>query len=245
MKTYIHSFNKELRQQNQPKVANNKFTRRLIQPKTPEAAYLLGFLWADGYISSTQNRITIEILSTDFLDIGFDKILPEFGNWNVYLRNRPNRQAQHFATLTNNTYLHDFLIDNDYTSKNSSPDKILSRIPKNLHQFWFRGLSDGDGCFYNGPVRLPVEQRYISQYCIGSTYEQDWSYMTKKFDKLNITKYSIKQGISKLGHKNSIIRITNVKDIVKFGQFIYGSTLGPNLGRKYTKYLDIQTRASI
>jgi len=43
----------------------------------------------------------------------------------------------------------ELLVDNDYKLKSyNSADKILSKIPNSLHHYFFRGLIDGDGCFY-------------------------------------------------------------------------------------------------
>ncbi len=69
--------------------------------------------------------------------------------------------------------------------------------------------------------------------------------MENKFKELGVKKYSIKRATSKKGHKDSIIRITNLADIVKFSSYIYSGNLDIKLTRKYVKYQDMIQQLSI
>lgn len=66
---------------------NNKFkvnADHFINVTTPEHAYLLGFIWADGSIcpkDKTKDRITIEIVKRDYESI--KHIIEKTGDWNV------------------------------------------------------------------------------------------------------------------------------------------------------------------
>jgi len=70
------------------------------------------------------------------------------GKWRYYNISR-NQWKPILSAVVNNRLLYEFLVDNDYKLKSyNSADKILSKIPNSLHHYFFRGLIDGDGCFY-------------------------------------------------------------------------------------------------
>lgn len=208
-----------------------------------DIAYLLGFLWSDGFLQKNKtdscSTIGIKIIEDDMMNIKpiFDKI----GKWNTHIRtykNNPNWKNS-YAIFTNNKRIYDFLIENDYDKKSYvSPYKILERIPDELKPSFFLGLSDGDGCFYF----YKTKGSSLRQFTLASSYEQDWSYMVKLCNNLDI-KYNIKR-ISKINKKtnkvnsSSVFRVTNKNDIIKYGDFIYSSMIG--LNRKYEKYIIIK-----
>jgi hypothetical protein len=197
--------------------------------KEPAVAYFLGLLWSDGYIiskgSGKENSIKIEAKKSDLIEI--IDTLSTMGKWTISTRTRPGRQEQ-MLICTSNRILVDFLVEHGYLNKKiESADKILSKIPDNLKHYFFRGLSDGDGCFYIN------EKNKCYQYSIASTYEQDWSYIKSLFNLLDL-KYTIVY-TNKHNSKSSVIRLTNKKGIIKFGNYIYsGESFG--FSRKYEKY---------
>lgn len=197
---------------------------------SPEIAYILGFVWADGYLYD--NSVKVECITKDLSLI--KDTFKSTGNWFVNYRNRENRQPQ-MCIGTHNKIIYDFLTAHDYISKSEkSADKILSKIPEHLQYYWFRGLVDGDGCFYiNNKLNL-------YQFSIASSYNQDWTYVEHIFQELNI-KYAIKRR-KQLQHGklngSSVIRITNQGDIIKFGNYIYKNYNLDKIGlpRKYNKF---------
>lgn len=198
----------------------------------PIVAYFLGLLWSDGHIISKglgkENSIKIEAKKSDLIEI-IDTI-SIMGKWTISTRSRPGRQEQ-MLICTSNRILVDFLVEHGYLNKKiESADKILSKIPDDLKHYFFRGLSDGDGCFYIN------EKNKCFQYTIHSTYEQDWVFVESLFNELEI-KYNIIR-TNRLNSKASTIRATNKKDIIKFGNYIYqGSLFG--YSRKYQKFTKI------
>jgi hypothetical protein len=215
-----------------------------LNPKTKEAAYILGLIWADGWIRNEgvglSNSINISMCSEDL-----DNLLPIFdksGKWNKYKISQPNRKIQ-TKLETQNRVIVEFLIKHNYNNKSGgSPNSIINCIPKDLIHYWFLGLVDGDGCFYFN--------KYSHQFSIASTYNQDWQFMIDLLDKLGVKKYTIKrrEQLKPNGdiHRSSIIRITNINDIVTFGNFIYQNYEFDNIGllRKFNKFKLIQSKQS-
>lgn len=190
---------------------------------TKESAYLLGYIWGDGCLAKNYYRITIDT-TDDFLL----PILEKTGRWNCYTRIRKNWKKSYMFYASSKT-LHTYLHNYDYRSKFNSASKIINTIPDHLKHYWFRGLSDADGCFY---IKKPPNQ--LNQFSIAGPYDQNWDFIENLFKQLNI-KYTIKQQIYKT-HKSSIIRTTNKQNILDFGNYIYQDYDCLGLYRKYEKF---------
>lgn len=195
--------------------------------KSKEICYFLGLLWADGHVSKRNYSISIECNGDDMLE--FKRVLDVFGKWSYYDRKRIDSRTK-TKPVTNayiyDNLLHDFLVENDYLEKSiKSPYKILSKIPKHLISYFLLGMVDGDGCFY-------FKKGKSNQLTIAGSNNQDWIDIENIFIEFKI-KYKIV-----LTNSSSVIRVTNVKDIKKIGDFIYKSINEDQIGlkRKYEKY---------
>ena len=203
--------------------------------QSPESAYTLGFLWADGWLFHTNRayNIGVEILADDLRNLSetFSGLLtgkPQF-------RQREGRREQGALRFSNRP-LFEFLVDHDYMDKTwTSAEKILAHIPENLHKFWFRGLMDGDGCFY------AHEKRRLTQASIASGFEQNWRFIETIWRKLGIDTYTISRSESRMGNKSSEIRMAKGANIIKWGAFLYGGFGfdGIGLRRKFEKFQQI------
>lgn len=206
--------------------------------QTKELCYLLGLMWADGFLNKAKSGYSHQVGFT-MVNEDLDTIRQSIdvtGKWSYYERKQPISSWKNSTNvLTNNKRIYDFLIGNDYDKKSTvSADKILNYIPEDLKSYWFRGLIDGDGCFY---YYKPEEGSTLRQFALASTYEQDWSYMEQLCELLEI-KFKIKR-VKNKNSTSSILRITNKPGIKKLGEFIYDGFPQDNLGlnRKYEKYL--------
>jgi hypothetical protein len=233
------------------KLSNEMFSKNRIESKgktnidynefikldKPEIIYFLGLFWADGFMYRNKNNSTIGIGIVEEDMVVIESHLDKIGNWTKRV-NKKKKELTWKPTktiLTNNKRIFDFLLENDYGDKSSvSAYKIISKIPKNLLHYFFRGLSDGDGCFYLKTYK-PKKGSTLKQFSISSTKEQDWSYVENLFNDLSI-KYSIYRNGS-----GSQIRITNFNGIRLFGEYIYCGYIDDEIGlsRKYNKYCDI------
>lgn len=204
-----------------------------INCSTPESAYLLGFIWGDGYVYINTKklvyRLTIECEEQDFLLI--EDIFNKAGNWLRYVRKRKNRK-QSLTLMNNNILLLKFLEQNNYLIKSGGVPIILDRIPEDLKHYWWRGYFDADGCIYYH------KKRCLKQFCFSSTYDQDWGFCENLFTDLGIY-YKIIKTISKTNSKSSVIRTTSKDNVIKICEYIY-SGVQFGLQRKYDKFLSIK-----
>lgn len=196
----------------------------------PEVAYFLGLFWADGYLY--KHSIEIYCATEDIKNI--KPSLDVVGEWNYY-NNEARKEGWKPITRvhTNNKRITNILVECDYDKKSTySADKILDRIPEELRNYFFRGLIDGDGCFYIGKNKEGrITQRQLT---MTSTYEQDWGYYINLLDSMDI-KYSVRRVENKNGNRYSQVRITNKKGIIKLGEYLYrGKLFG--FDRKYEKF---------
>lgn len=197
---------------------------------TPNSIYLLGLLWADGYIHSKSNSISLECVKEDI-----DYFYPIFlttGEYNLSYRKREGRREQGLINCSS-LELSSFLKTNDYLFKSTTtPSKILSIIPKNLHSYFYLGWSDGDGCFYYN------DKKTLIQFIISGSYDQDWNCLGLLCNSLDIN-YRIDKFITNKKHKYSRFLINKNEDILRFGNFIYND-LSLGLPRKLHKFKDIK-----
>lgn len=207
---------------------------------TKEVAYLLGLIWADGFLNPSKNGKNFNLGFT-MVKEDIDEIKPmldSIGKWNYYERKQPVESWKpSINVITNNKRIGNFLIENDYDKKSFvSADKILSKIPDDLKHYFFRGVIDGDGCFY---YYKPKKGSTLRQFALASTYEQDWSYF-ERFCVLLGIKYKIKR-TKGIKSSSSVIRVTNKNGIEKLGGYVYQNMFNENIGlsRKFKKFREI------
>lgn len=210
-----------------------------IQSDTPEIAYLLGILWADGHIDKKLFRITLSIVETDANTI--ESVVMKTGKWNVRIWQPPGKRKKQKCFTTSNKKIHQFLSENDYQSKStSSACKILNCIPEKLHCYFWRGYFDGDGCIKN----RSRNGGYSSQMSLNGSFYQDWTFVEKCFESLNIELKIQKSTYKK--HKSSRVTLWNAHDIYTFFEFIYPDKKYDEIGfeRKYKNFVEMISNCS-
>ena len=218
-----------------PKVDQSFF----INNHTKESVIILGLLFADGHINTFSGHNTIEINSLrDDLKIYYPTF-KKTGDWYIYFQNRKGRRPQ--ATIrTSNPELCKFLLSMSYGPYNTKSTNIIKNIPEELHRYFYRGLIDGDGCFYMN------RKNGNYQFSLAGAFKQDWRYFTILLDHLKI-KYSINRRESKTKQKRSDVRITNKTDVIALGNYIYQGYSEDKMGlpRKYHKFMAIKDTSKV
>lgn len=200
--------------------------------------YILGLIWADGYLKETNNEIRIHCVYEDIVSLA--PSFYELGHWNTYditpksyYKGQNNKKQLAFSA--SNKIVHKFLRDNDFYEKSIlSPDKILSKILPELHYIFYRGWFDGDGT-----ISFLEDGRGVCQefdFSIAGNYQQNWNALHLIFRKLNIEYYSICRTINKDKSKSSRCASKDKKDVLRFLDYIYQGEIYPCLGRKYLLY---------
>lgn len=216
---------------------------------TKEICYVLGYFWADGYISETKKptkknpdniyyKISIEIVKEDG-----DCILEVFKktglDWKINERKRNNSERIQscfsLSSFKNNKRSMEFLnllLSSGYKNRSGSHYQILKKIPKNFRKYWYRGFFDGDGCIN---VKKMKNSKSFRLYFYGPDV-QDWSSIFELFKNLDI-KYKHQIISRKNGkHKSSHIVSSFRDDIVKFFEYLYPNfKYDIGLYRKYEK----------
>lgn len=174
---------------------------------TPESAYILGWIWSDGYIQEHRNTITIEIVNSDAEEL--IPIIQSIGVLELDI-GKIDSLKQQYSVQAN--YLRSL---GKFPKSTESHANILATIPAKLRKYFILGLLDGDGCFYLN------ESRNLVQFSISGSKNQDWTGLLKYFNSLNI---SSSIHIQENPVCCSVLRITNRKGILTLINELYTDT---------------------
>jgi hypothetical protein len=194
-----------------------------------EKVYLLGLLWADGYV--TGNKIGIELVEEDLSSL--ETLFKTFGTYTIRRRSRKDRQPQMSITIQDGE-LATWLISLGFKEKSlTSAVNLLEKIEPKLKHYWFRGYFDGDGCFYYGA-------NSVKQAVLSGGYNQNFDFFISLLEELQIKfeykKFSKENPKTNRINSHSRIRFNGFYNIQKFGNYIYQNMDGIGLKRKYSLY---------
>lgn len=119
---------------------------------TPNKAYLLGFITADGAV--VNNRLSIEIHKKDekLLNFAKSEINPKATITKINYNNKNNVRVAFSAQKLCKDLAKYGVIQNKSKIIKAVPKEL---IPKELLPYYFRGLIDGDGCVHkNGGISI-------------------------------------------------------------------------------------------
>lgn len=209
-------------------------TEQFLNIESKEVAYFLGYFWADGYIyhylsNGINNwRIALEIVKKDALEIL--PIMEKIGKWSIQKRKRKNNWQETWTFVTNNETLYCFMEKNGYTCKSEcEPSSIIKKIPLSLHEYFWKGVFDGDGS-----CGIVGRGAYLE---VSSTYNYNYEELIKWIEEKGVKKWHIYRYIFKKGHKSSVLKIYG-KEILKLVKSV--SEIG--LLRKNQKLKQIQEK---
>lgn len=183
-----------------------------VQMNSKEACYILGLIWADGYlINRGKNKYKI---SVEMKDEDLSTLLPvfeTFGKWSISKRTRPNRKPQ-LTLSTSNKELYLFLELHGYCNKKIGSTKILESMTEDLQRYWIRGFFDGDGCCYIN------KNLFLYQISFAGQYKQDWSFLQLLEA---IIPFTITRRIQHKKSRSSVVRFQGKEKLRLFTEFIY------------------------
>jgi hypothetical protein len=193
-------------------------------------AYFFGFFWGDGCFKCGKGYSTpnIRIVKEDS-----DEIFPIFEkitHFRYKVTSLKDRRDQGGAYFSGNQELLRILLENDFMFKSEvSPSKILKIIPDNLKPYFWRGYIDADGCF-------SLKKRGTGgRFSLSGAYNQDWTDFILLLNELGIESYKLYRKKYE-NSKSSVIEFALRSDIIRLGEYIYGSEFDFGLKRKYMKY---------
>ena len=192
---------------------------------TETTAYILGLLWADGYISQN-NKVCLETKRTDMLY--FYQLLKTTGFWYLFTRERRGRKPQATAGICDIKFTKALQEKLGIESNRFDFSKIWNLLTEDLKPLFILGLFDGDGCCYTQLIK----GKTLYQFSISGRSNQNWLPIINYLNNKNIRCYLSKE------FKNCVqLRITSPKEFIKFGKLLYTNTcLG--IFRKKIKFIN-------
>jgi intein/homing endonuclease len=208
---------------------------------TPTRCYLLGLLWADGYLSSDNKKsLFMYLKESDMLCLKslIKSVLPV----TFYSRNVKGRKPQ-ICMYIYSSHLTKKLISDFQFSEKSNKIFIPKKIKGELLKYFLRGYIDGDGCFSISDCKRTGRASFsVPSFNICSTYHYDWSELEDIAKEMNIY-YRIYRYKSKK-KKSSFSRfiICRQSDMIIWIDYLYsGKFNGIGLKRKFDVAMKIKS----
>lgn len=199
---------------------------------SPQKAYILGFIAADGYIVNNTFGIQINICDIDVLNL----IRNEIGSEKNITY--PNEKMCRF-TLTNKLLVQDLYNLGITPRKSKTLENIIKNIPKKLHPDFISGYFDGDGCVVlnKKPERtnISISFRGTKEFLEGFINTMELSNYYFNFYKTWVLSFSKKEEVYKFYtlYKSSCFKLS--RKINKFNE---------GINKLILKYPQVQTISS-
>lgn len=190
---------------------------------TPEKAYILGFILADGAIDGRAIELSVSLSDKEVL-----YYISQIIGGNVYEHNYINRETRRFPRARYRIGNKNILIDiNKYGGKKH--DRHLPIVRKDLKRYLLLGFFDGDGCITWG--RRKDRDRVWQKVSFTSQYR-----MLEGVQNILIDEVGISSKIKPKGkEKCYCLNFSSKKDVLKFLDYIYPNDSFIVLHRKYEK----------
>lgn len=215
----------------QGKVRKHKVNSNFFKTWSPEMAYLLGFIGADGNICHS-GRAHVLHIACDDKDI-IEKIKPILNyEGPIYQKMRDNGKISYSLRIC------DQIIFNDLQKLGITERKSLTftppKIPKNLTRHFIRGYFDGDGSV--SLRNIPYASRLVVDFYTASQPMSEFLYW--KIKQLLKEKYNGKIRIAMAHQKTPYYRIhLGQESASKLFTYMY-KDVNFYLERKYKKFVE-------
>ena len=209
---------------------------------TPEKAYILGLIAADGAVQPELKRIKIDLkdVDEDILikiqkQIGHTNKLSHYVNKDRTFRDNPKKYDCRISRLviTSEKMVEDVMKLGLVPNKSNTLDVKLNLIPQEFFFDFLRGMFDGDGC-----LSFSIEKKYADLTLTTSTI------MALKLRHILLYKYKLPHNLypyhrNPENKNNMTIICTNKYSINQILNWMYrGATI--YLDRKYKKMLEFK-----
>lgn len=213
---------------------------------SPSKAYWLGFLYADGYVT-TDNRWGLELSSVDIKHM--TNLLNDI-NCNINIKTRIRNTNESCSFQIKNKHMYDSLVKNGVTRNKTDnltfpPETIL---PRSLQNHFIRGFFDGDGCITYTTNTYKRKDRNYKEY---NNLRKELSIVCKSKSFIDSILSVLKSnGVIlnyTLNNRDNLhtIQVANTKMIIMFFNYIYNnSTDLIRLERKYSKFTNLVSMLS-
>lgn len=188
---------------------------------TPEKAYVLGFLLADGHINN-KNIVTITVAMEDEEVIHF---ISSVINGEINKKYKIDKKSRTFPNCSTKRSIKDIL---KFTGGRLKTERHYPRVRKDLERYLLLGFFDADGCITWG--RRKDRNRIWQKISFTSSYSLLEGVQQHLFNMGITTKLRPKRN-----ENCYIIEFANKKDVVKFLDYIYPDDDFIILKRKYLK----------
>lgn len=190
---------------------------------TPEKAYIIGYMLADGYISDTHVELGCALKDREILDFIKENI-----GCNIYVDNHSDAKTRRFPRARVSIGNRNIVTDvGKHGSKKE--ERRIPIIPKHLDRYLLLGFFDGDGCITWG--RRKDRNRVWQKISFTSSLK-----LLDGVQKILINRIGISSSIKpKSKEKCFVLNFCNKNDVLKFLDYIYPDDNFIVLNRKYVK----------
>ena len=209
---------------------------------SPEKAYWLGFIYADGYVTS-QNRWGIELSIKDYTHL--EKLINALdSNIKIKTRKRTNfiNETEMCSFQINNKKMFNDLLSKGVLRNKTYilefPDECI--VKKEFHSDFIRGFYDGDGSFTIFPFKSHYKNNIYNNTQIGISLVCKNKNFIEKLQKIILENTLINARIDYIQRDDLYsLRISNKKDCLNFINYLYDKS-SLYLERKYNKAQEIK-----
>lgn len=209
---------------------------------TPVKAYWLGFLYADGYVT-TDYRWGLEL---SYIDISHMEAFTQAFNYNGKIKIRERDNKKYCCFQIKNKRMYDSLVGKGVIRNKTTllqfPDEDV--LAPEYYSHFIRGFFDGDGCVSFGYTTRARKDRGNRVY---TRLYKEISIVCKSdefiYSILNVlSENNIHLNLTKNSHHNNLnyLRTSSMIEIQKFYNYIYADSCSfDRLNRKFDKFNDL------
>jgi hypothetical protein len=214
----------------QPSHQKYKFNEHYFNKiDTPNKAYFLGLIYADGCVFPKKNSCVIKLTKEDGYILEEFKKEVDSQKPLHYTKSKPITGTQYIGKAQSKLELNSKILIQDLISLGVVQNKsLILKFPQNMPfiKDFIRGYFDGDGCIYNSQNRIMLNFVGSEEFCKGLSNFLE--------SELNIptTPKQDNRGNSWYFY------ILRIKDVIKFCEYIYSDKDCIKLNRKYEKFIN-------